>query len=51
MTSSAAEENRMIGYAKKQKATAYNTMTFAKWNELVQKSKKIEAPKKSVRHS
>lgn len=47
MTPSAARGNEFIGYARKQRATAYNTMPFAKWNELVQKSTKIETPKKS----
>ena len=47
MTPSAERGNGFIGYARKQRATAYNTMPFAKWNELLQKSTKIGTPKKS----
>jgi len=49
MTSSAVEGNGFVGHARNQKATEYNTMPFAKWNELLLKSNKIESPKKPVR--
>ncbi len=51
MSSPSSKREPIVGYAKNQKATAYGTMSFAKWNELLQKSNKIESPKKSVRDS
>ena len=49
MTSSAVEGNGFVGHTRNQKATAYNTMPFTEWNKLIQKSNKIESPKKTVR--
>ena len=49
MTPSVVEKKDVVGQAKNQRATAYNTMSFPQWNELVQKSNKIVSNKKATK--